>query len=83
MRRLIASGVLIMIVYAVVLVISTAIAAPTSMNGFTQFFSPEQYGELYGGITGEWQKVGEPFTLLQSELFWKVFLGVITIIPGA
>lgn len=82
MRRLIASGVLIMIVYAAVMVISTAIAAPTSMDGFTQFFSPENYGELYGGITGDWQKLGQPFTQLQSELFWKIFLGVITIIPG-
>ncbi len=82
MRRLIASGVLIMIVYAVVLVISTAIAAPTSMNGFTQFFSPQHYGELYGSITGDWQSMGEPFTQLQSTLFWKIFLGVITIIPG-
>ena len=82
MRRLIASGVLIMIVYAAVMVISTAIAAPTSMDGFNQFFSPEHYGELYGGITGDWQKLGQPFTQLQSELFWKVFLGVITVIPG-
>ncbi len=82
MRRLIASGVLIMIVYAAVMVISTAIAAPTSMDGFTQFFSPENYGELYGGITGDWQKLGQPFTQLQSELFWKIFLGVITVIPG-
>ncbi|MGI9537931.1 MAG: formate dehydrogenase subunit gamma [Desulfocapsaceae bacterium] len=81
MRRLIASGVLIMIVYAAVMVISTAIAAPTSMDGFTQFFSPEHYGELYGDITGDWQKVGQPFTQLQSELFWKIFLGVITVIP--
>jgi len=71
-----------MIVYAAVMVISTAIAAPTSMNGFTAFFLPESYGELYGGITGDWQKVGQPFTQLQSELFWKVFLGVVTIIPG-
>ena len=82
MRRLIASGVLIMIVYAAVMVISTAIAAPASMDGFTQFFSPEHYGELYGGITGDWQKLGQPFTQLQSELFWKIFLGVITVIPG-
>ena len=82
MRRLIASGVLIMIVYAAVMVISTAIAAPASMDGFTQFFSPENYGELYGGITGDWQKLGQPFTQLQSELFWKIFLGVITVIPG-
>src|SRR5210317_589928 len=82
MRRLIASGVLIMIVYAAVMVISTAIAAPTSMDGFTQFFSPENYGELYGGITGDWQKLGQPFTQLLSELFWKIFLGVITVIPG-
>jgi len=82
MRRLIASGVLIMVVYAIALIIGTAIAAPTSMTGFTQYFSPQQYGELYGGITGDWQEFGQLFTQLQSDLFWKVFLGVITIIPA-
>ncbi len=39
MRRLIASGVLIMIVYAVVMVISTAIAAPASIDGFPSSFA--------------------------------------------
>lgn len=82
MRRLIASGVLVMVVYAIALIIGAAIAAPTSMTGFTQYFSPQQYGELYGGITGDWQESGQLFTQLQSDLFWKVFLGVITIIPA-
>ncbi len=82
MRRLIASGVLVMVVYAIALIIGTAIAAPSSMTGFAQYFSPQQYGELYGGITGDWQQFGQLFTQLQSDLFWKVFLGVITIIPA-
>lgn len=82
MRRLIASGVLIIITYAAVLIISTAIAAPSSMDGTNPFFSPEQYGVLYGEITGDWQKVGQPFTELTGTLFWKIYLGVICIIPA-
>ncbi|MGA7279630.1 MAG: formate dehydrogenase subunit gamma [Desulfocapsaceae bacterium] len=82
MHRLIASGVLVMVVYAIALIIGTAIAAPTSLTGFTQVFFPQQYGELYGGITGDWQKFGQLFTQLQGDLFWKVFLGVITIVPA-
>lgn len=82
MRRLIASGVLVMVVYAIVLIVGTAIAAPTSLAGLTQYLSPQYYGELYGGITGDWQQFGQLFTQLQSDLFWKVFLGVITVIPA-
>lgn len=82
MRRLIASGVLVIIVYAIALIIGTAIAAPSSMTGFALLFSPQMYGELYGGITGDWQQFGQLFTQLQADLFWKVFLGVITIIPA-
>ncbi len=82
MRRLIASGVLITVVYAVALIISTAIAAPASMNGFTQLFWPEHYGELYGSVTGDWQKIGQPFTHLTSSVFWKIYLGVICIVPA-
>ncbi len=82
MHRLIASGVLVMVVYAVALIIGTAIAAPTSLTGFTQVFFPQQYSELYGGITGDWQKFGQLFTQLQGDLFWKVFLGVITVVPA-
>lgn len=75
MKRLIMSGVLVMVVYAITLIIGTAIAAPA-------FFSPQMYGELYGGITGDWQQFGQLFTELQSQWFWKVFLGVITVIPA-
>jgi formate dehydrogenase subunit gamma len=71
-----------MIVYAVVLVISTAIAAPTSMDGLTRLFSPEYYAELYGGITGDWQKYGGPFTYLTSDIFWKIYLGIICVVPA-
>ncbi len=82
MHRLIASGVLVMVVYAIALIIGTAIAAPTSLTGFTQVFFPQQYSELYGGITGDWQQLGQLFTQLQGDLFWKVFLGVITVVPA-
>jgi formate dehydrogenase subunit gamma len=81
MRRLIASGVLMMIFYAAVLVISAAIAAPSSMDGFSSFFSPEHVGELYNPITADWQKYGEPFTYLTSDVFWKIYLGIICLVP--
>jgi formate dehydrogenase subunit gamma len=81
MHRLIASGVLVIVVYAIALIIGTAIAAPTSLTGFTQVFFPQHYSELYGGITGDWQQFGQLFTQLQGDLFWKVFLGVITVVP--
>ena len=82
MQRLIASGILVMVVYAVTLVIGTAIAAPDSFSGLALYFSPQFYGELYGGITNNWQEMGQLFTQLQADVFWKVFLGVITIIPA-
>lgn len=81
MHRLIASGVLVMVVYAVTLVVGTAIAAPNAFTGLAQYFSPQYYSELYGGITGNWQDLGQLFTQLQSTLFWKIFLGIIIIIP--
>jgi formate dehydrogenase subunit gamma len=71
-----------MVVYAIALIIGTAIAAPTSLTGFTQVFFPQQYSELYGGITGDWQQFGQLFTQLQGDLFWKIFLGVITVVPA-
>ena len=68
MQRLIASGVLVMVVYAVTLIVGTAIAAPNAFTGLAQYFSPQYYGELYGGITGNWQEFGQLFTQLQSTL---------------
>ncbi len=67
MQRLIASGVLVMVVYAVTLIVGTAIAAPNAFTGLAQYFSPQYYGELYGGITGNWQEMGQLFTQLQSD----------------
>lgn len=82
MQRLIASGILVMVVYAAAMILGTAVAAPNSFSGLAEYFSPQHYGELYGSITGNWQKSGQLFTNLQANLFWKVFLGIITVIPG-
>ena len=82
MQRLIASGILVMVVYAAALIMGTAVAAPNSFTGLAPYFSPQQIGEMYGSITGDWQEYGQLFTHLQSSIFWKVFLGVITIIPA-
>ena len=73
---------MVMIVYAVALIIGTAIAAPNAFTGLAQYISPQFYSELYGGITGNWQQYGQLFTWLQADIFWKVFLGVITIVPA-
>jgi len=82
MQRLIASGVLVMVVYAVTMILGTAIAAPNAFTGLAQYFSPQYYSDMYGGITGNWQEMGELFTQLQSDVFWKIFLGIITIVPA-
>ena len=83
MRRLIASGILVVIIYAAVLLVSTAVvAAPNSFSGLAQYFSPQQIGELFNGITGDWSRYGHVFTHLQANLFWKVFLAVLTVVPG-
>jgi len=83
MQRLIASGIAVMIVYAVALIVGTVIAAPSSLSGWTQYLPAAQmYHDLFNGITGNWQHYGQLFTRLQSTLFWKMFLGIITVVPG-
>lgn len=81
MQRLIASGILVIVLYAVVLIIGTAIAAPFVFSDFSSSFLPEQYAQLYGGITGNWQEYGQLFTRLQSNVFWKIYLGIIALVP--
>jgi formate dehydrogenase subunit gamma len=44
--------------------------------------SADYYRELIQFITGNWQEYGKLFTFLQSQWFWKIFLGIITIIPA-
>ena len=81
MQRLIISGILVMVVSAAAMIFGTAVAAPNSFTGLAEYFSPQHYGELYGSITGNWKDSGQLFTDLQADVYWKVFLGIITIVP--
>lgn len=44
--------------------------------------SSDYYQALIGTITGDWLGLGQLFTTLQGEWFWKVFLVIITVVPG-
>jgi formate dehydrogenase subunit gamma len=44
--------------------------------------SSDYYHELIGVITADWQKYGELFTNLQSQWFWKIFLGIVVAVPA-
>lgn len=44
--------------------------------------SADYYQALMGYIAGDWQEFGKLFTFLQSEWFWKIFLGIITVVPA-
>ena len=44
--------------------------------------SADYYQELMGLIAGNWQEYGKLFTFLQSQWFWKIFLGIITVVPA-
>jgi formate dehydrogenase subunit gamma len=44
--------------------------------------SSDYYHTLIGTITGDWQGYGQLFTTLQGQWFWKVFLIIITVVPG-
>jgi len=44
--------------------------------------SADYYQELMGLIAGNWQEYGKVFTFLQSQWFWKIFLGIITVVPA-
>lgn len=44
--------------------------------------SADYYHNLMGYISGNWQEYGKLFTFLQSQWFWKIFLGIITVVPA-
>lgn len=44
--------------------------------------SADYYQELIGVVTGNWREFGELFTHLQGSWFWKIFLAIITVVPG-
>ncbi len=53
-----------------------------NLTGFSDGSSADYYQTLIGTITGDWQGYGQLFTTLQGQWFWKVFLVIITAVPG-
>jgi formate dehydrogenase subunit gamma len=43
--------------------------------------SSDYYQALITEISGDWEGYGELFTMLQSQWFWKIFLGIIVVVP--
>ena len=52
------------------------------LAGLSAGSSADYYQTLIGVVTGNWQEYGQLFTTLQGQWFWKIFLGIITVIPG-
>ncbi len=53
-----------------------------SLEGSSVGALADYYHNLIGFITGNWQENGQLFTLLQGEWFWKIFLGIVIVIPA-
>jgi formate dehydrogenase subunit gamma len=53
-----------------------------ALTGLSDGSSSDYYHNLIGTITGDWQGYGQLFTTLQGQWFWKVFLIIITAVPG-
>ena len=83
MQRLILSGTGLFAVLAASFVIGATTAGADLLVTFAQGSSADYYKDLIAFITGDWQQFGRLFTELQGQVFWKVFLAVITIVPLA
>jgi formate dehydrogenase subunit gamma len=53
-----------------------------ALTGLSDGSSSDYYHNLIGTITGDWQGYGQLFTTLQGQWFLKVFLIIITAVPG-
>ncbi len=53
-----------------------------TFTGLVAGSSADYYQLLIDSITGGWQGYGQLFTTLQGQWFWKIFLVIITVIPG-
>ncbi len=83
MQRLILPGAVLSAVLAASFVIGANAAGADLLVNFAQGSSADYYKDLIAFITGDWQQFGRLFTELQGQVFWKVFLAVITIVPLA
>lgn len=53
-----------------------------ALAGLAAGSSADYYQSLIQYVSGDWGKYGQMFTTLQGEWFWKIFLAIITIVPG-
>ena len=65
------------------LVLSVSALEGQTLAGLSSGSLSDYYQTLMGVIAGDWPKYGQLFTTLQGQWFWQVFLGIITVIPGA
>jgi len=53
-----------------------------AISGLSAGSTADYYKSVMGNIAGNWQEYGQLFTTLQEQWFWKIFLAIITVIPG-
>ncbi len=70
----------------IILVAGFVIGAPAqeaqAVSGLSLGSSADYYRSVIDYITGNWQQYGQLFTTLQGQWFWKIFLGIISVVPG-
>lgn len=79
MHRILLAVFLLLVAGSADLVAAVEGQAPV---GLSTASSVDYYHALITMISGEWQEYGQLFTTLQGQWFWKVFLVVITAVPG-
>jgi formate dehydrogenase subunit gamma len=83
MQRIILPGTVLFTVLAASFVIGAGNVGADALAMVAQGSSADYYQQLIGEVTGDWRQYGEVFTELQGKLFWKLFLGIITLVPLA
>ena len=82
MQRSILSVFLLTIILVAGFVVAAPAQAAQPFSGFLPGSSADYYRSIIDYITGNWQEYGYLFTTLQGQWFWKVFLVIITVVPG-
>lgn len=51
-------------------------------HGFDVETLTKAFSQISQVITGDWRQLGLEFTRLQGQVFWKLYLAAITVVPG-
>ncbi len=85
-EQIMQKSVLSVFLLTIILVTASGVGAstlePQALPGFLMGSSADYYRSIIDYITGNWQGYGQLFTLLQGQWFWKIFLAVISVVPG-